>query len=139
MVAQQRKTIIDALVTQLETDVTDFGLVTDKVLHSATIPTDKYPACIIFEGGDRKRNNVTSSQDFILDVAIRILTKDEDQDDISRDLMEAVVDSINGDLTLGGTCIFADVMDGDPPVQWPAKQGVHIRDMLLFIHYRRDR
>lgn len=135
MPSQVRKTILDALVSQIDTDVAALNFVTREHRMSSDIADDEFPACVIWEGPTRLRHDITQETDIELDVACMIMVKDDP--DSAQDIWEAIIDSLNGDPTIGGTCLFCLARTGDPAIFWPVAGGTDFLSLGITITYRR--
>ena len=140
MASQNLKTIMAALVTQINTEVAAFGLVVDATRTSTEYTSSHYPVCEVLEGPSTPSDLITTYQLINQMIGIRILYKAKDTNtDASRDLQEGVIDAINSDLTIGGTCRFATLGESqwEAPLDWEAMEK-HERRFTFTIQYRRD-
>ena len=139
MTSQARKTILAALVSQIETEATGFSLVSydAQYHHSEGLSPSQFPACIIRDRRGRSDNFVSKTQGMILGLDINIMADGDTTDDELRDLYEAVIDAVNSDITIDGTCVKADWRSSDPPVIWP-KDTHKFFDLALDITYWRE-
>ena len=139
MTVQARKTILDAIVSRIETNIDDFNLVTAapdfQLLDD--IPVTSLPACIIESGSKTNDYTITSTFDYQLLVAIFIVCGTEAEDSDLYDLDEAVDDALNSDITLDGTCLWCLGVDSDPPRLWPRGTKKMIEKRVR-LRYRRD-
>lgn len=139
MTSQARKSILDALVIQIDTEVTDFNLVTDAPTFNmlGDIPETSLPACIIESGTREPSYEVTSTVDYKMLVAMFIVCSPSTTDDELYDLDEALLDAVHSDITLDGTCLWCKEVMSDPPRLWPRGDRKTIEQRIQ-ITYRRD-
>lgn len=139
MTQQSRKEILKALQDLIETNVTTFNYVDYKTEFQmfADIPHTDRPACIIESGTRQSRHNITSTHDNGLAIAIFIVGDPTMTDDDLYDLDEEVLDAINGNITLDGTCLYVLSTDADPPRLWP-RGDMKMIEQRIRVEYRRD-
>lgn len=136
MASQAIKDIKDALVDQINTEVPAFGLVTDDVRHSEEYGSGNYPVCIVRAGG-RKHDPFVSKSDWIdIELFIRIICKNSQDEGDLTDLYESAIDAINTDIQLNDTCIKAMTLNADPPIVWPRDEKF-IMDAMIIVTYER--
>lgn len=141
MTSQARKTILAALITQLS-QVNGINLVDSAYRYTDEIPDDKYPAILLTEKESVYPNVPTSLQFVRMTVEIELCTKNKEvngvaPEDISRDLHEAIIDKLNDDVTIGGTCRYFDFIGSEQPFYWRL-QGVFLVYLRIMVEYRRD-
>lgn len=134
-----RHAIMQALKTHLDSDLPDIRRVDDFPFNSNEIKEDEWPAISIIEGGHRVTRELTSTVDIELDVFIRIFHKGDDDLSKGRNIIDELISAIENNPQLDDQCISCLAIDGDPPIIWPVKNGVHIRDQIATIRYRRDK
>lgn len=137
MVVQAIKDIRDALVVQIETEVSAFNLVTDDVRHSEGYGSSSYPVCVVRAGNRRHSAFVTSPESIDIDIFIRIVGSEKTTADELTDLYESTVDALDTDLTIDDTCIKSQYVNADPPMLWPQDQKF-IMDAMITVTYWRD-
>jgi len=135
MATQALKTILAALVSQLDTDVGALNYVTDNAVEIDRIAPGKFPAAIITVGPSHISHAITSTNWITVLLNIRLATKSGQSE--LYDIWEAVLDSIADDPSIGGTCIKALVATSDPPVVWP-KGELFFGDCQVEVVYERD-
>lgn len=136
MASQSIKTIKAALVTQINTEVSDFNLVTDVLRHSDHYGSGKYPICIIRLGGFTHNKNLTRTESIDVQILISIIGKQTTTSDEIEDLYEATVDAINTDLTIGETCIHAMTAEAEAAAIYPRDQKFILNAMILCTYWR---
>lgn len=138
MTSMNRKDIIDGLVTIIDTNASAFESVTDEVRHSFTgIGATEFPVCEVSEGPTEPGGFVTKTEQLFMMTRARVYCDSSSSDDDLRDLSEAVVDAVNADTTLGGTCVVANFAGMTQPSYWPQDSFKTI-DVFFRIHYWRD-
>lgn len=137
MTSMARKTIIDALVTQIDTEVDAFNLVADEATHREELSPENFPVAKIKEGPTTPGGFVTKTEQLFLQVAVKILCDVDSEDDDLRDMVEATIDAVNTDTTLNGTCIVCNFNSVDEPQFWPLS-SYKTTDVFFDIHYWRD-
>lgn len=135
----ERHAIMTALRDHLASEMTSFRRVEDKPFNSNEIHEGQWPAISIYEGGHRVIRELTSTTDIVLDVFLRMFHKGDDDFILGRTAMDEMISAIEGNPQLDDQCISCLAIDGDPPILWPPKNGIHIRDQLIEIRYRRDK
>lgn len=136
MVSQAIKTIKAGLITQIETEVTDFNLVTDKLRMMDHYPSGEYPVCVVRIGNFTHNRNLTRTEGIDAQIIIAILGLESTTSDEIEDLYEATVDAINTDLTLGGTCIKALTFQAEPAQVFPRDQRFALIGMIMVSYWR---
>lgn len=114
MVAHARKTIINAAVTQIDTNTTGLT-VSDVALDHTKVADGSYPIVRVGRGQTNYNNFITVTQEGILTITVKVMAKAVTTDDQMDDFEQAIIDAINTDSTLGATCISCFVMNSDPP------------------------
>ncbi len=143
MASQTRDTIINALITQIDTQATALAFVGDAYYHTNDLNALQYPACLITEGASTYPNVPTSLQFVNMELRLEILNKSDvsltttDSQKVCRDLLESVVDAVNSDVTINGTCRYVDFIGSDQPFMW-SEQPVFVNFLRLIVQYRRD-
>lgn len=137
MVDQSKSEFFAALVKQIKDNVPDLKSVYDDVKHTSELAASDFPCCLVVEGGDVSRHNVTSTQDQAMNVFIRILADSDTSVDEFRDLDEAIIGAINSDSTVDGTCLHCHSENRDAPMLWEDTNKYATRRYLVI--YRRDR
>lgn len=128
-----------ALVSTLS-GVSGIYFVTDKPITSAQIRDDQYPCILLYEGPDVISYAITDTMAIIFQCGMRLYNKTSINDIYG--LMEAVLDALMDDITLGGTCVNLTVSDSDKPFPFEGEEG-HSNyetfwDRILRIEYRRS-
>jgi len=136
MASQSIKTIKAALVTQIDTEVDGFKLVTDVLRHSDHYGSGKYPICIIRLGGFAHNKKLARTESIDVQILISIIGKGTTTSDQLEDLYEATVDAINTDLTVGETCIHALTTEADMASVYPRDQKFILNAMILCTYWR---
>lgn len=114
MVAHLRKTIINAVVTQIDANTTGLT-VSDVPLDHTKVPDGAYPIVRVTRGRTTYNNFITATQEGFLTVDVRVMAKAVTTDDQMDDYEQDIIDAINTDSTLGETCLSCFVMGSDPP------------------------
>lgn len=87
--------------------------------------------------------DATGTTSIVVDEAIPDATGDGNilntisAEDESRDFHDAIVDKLNDDVTIAGTCRFFDFIGSEQPFYWKT-QPVFLVYMRIIIEYRRD-
>lgn len=87
--------------------------------------------------------DATGTTSIIVDEAIAdatvdgAITVEREPEDFSRDLHEAIIDKLNTDVTIGGTCRFFNFIGSEQPFYWRI-QDVFLVYLRIMIEYRRD-
>jgi len=136
MVVQARKTILNEMVSQIDAAVAAFGSVLEGPLGTNDLSNSAFPVCIVWPVGGAARSNVTPTQEFDTFFNVQIVVDSSSTTDTLLDLDEAVVDAINADVTLNGSCIFCDVRDDDTMLWKRGSNKYILRE--YFVQYRRD-
>lgn len=114
MVAHARKTIINAAVTQIDANTADLT-VSDVALDHTKVADGDYPIVRVERGTTNYNNFITVTQEGVLTIKVKVMAKAVTTDDQMDDFEQAIIDAINTDSTLGGTCISCFVLNSDPP------------------------
>ena len=139
MVLDERHAVMQALKAHLESELTGIRRVSDFPFNSNEIKEGEWPAISLIEGGHRIIRELTSTVDIELDVFIRVFHKGDDDLSAGRNIIDLLISTIEDSPQLNDQCISCLAIDGDPPITWPVKNGIHIRDQLVTIRYRRDK
>ena len=130
--------IFAEMVSIFQAGLPDIRFIEARPYQSQEIPDDQFPAISIVEGGSRVIRELTSTIDIEMDVFVRLFTKGDDDMAVGRNLDDQLISLIEGNPQLNDTCISSGVMAGDPPIQWPIRNQIHIYDRILTVKYRRD-
>ena len=139
MASQNRKDIIAALVSQIETEVTDLNLVTydSDYYHSEGLSPGQYPACIILDGPAQSGTMICKTQELVMDLKARVIADIDTSDDEVRDFFEAIVDAVNTDISLGETCLSCLWKSDELVSIWPSGTRKFM-DVAFAVTYWRD-
>lgn len=124
MTSQSIVDILQALVTAIETDVTDFKYVTYKPDNQMfmDIPNERMPACIIEVFQRTADHHVTAQTHYELFLGIVSIVPVNTDDDVLYALDEQIQDCLNNNVQLDDTCIYNLEAGSDPPRIWPRDQ-----------------
>ena len=136
MVSQAIKTIKAGLISQIQTEVTDFNLVTDRLRMLSDYPSGQFPVCVVRIGSFVHNRNLTRTEGIDAQIIIAILGLESTTSDELQDLYEATVDALNTDLTLGGTCIKALTNTAEQEQVWPTDQRFVLTSMIVVSYWR---
>ena len=137
MTSMNRKDIIAGLVTLLDAEVEGLGGVDAETRSVAELSESGYPHAIVIEGPTRAGGFVTKTEQLFMTLKVEIYCDSDSSDNDLRDLSEAVIDAVNSDLTLGGTCIICNFMSMGRPQFWPQDSFKYI-DVFFEVQYWRD-
>lgn len=139
---QDKHTIVNQLVTQIAalTDggappVALFKSVSTDELDSSQIGADMYPFLIVSPANDTQDYEMTNTVNIHMTVNLYFGTKDGEQNLYT--LEEAVLCSIAKNPTIAGTCILANLKDGEP-FMWERADNDWRSVRHIDILYRRD-
>jgi len=138
VLTDNRVDIFKELVSIVKAGLTDIKRVESYPLQSTEIEDNKFPAVSLIEGGTRVIRELGSHLDIELDIFVRIFVKDDQDLSVGRNFSDQFISLIEGNPQLNDTCIKADALGGDPPIQWPVKNEIHIYDKIMTVRYRRD-
>lgn len=136
MTSQAIKTIKAGLITQIQTEVSGFNLVTDRLRMLSDYPSGQFPVCVVRIGGFAHNRNLTRTEGIDAQIIIAILGLESTTSDQMQDLYEATVDAINTDLTLGDTCIKALTSTAEQSQEWPTDQRFVLISMIIVSYWR---
>lgn len=118
MVNQSKSEFFAALVKQIRDSVVELKSVYDDIKHTSELAAGDFPCCMVGDGGDVSVHNITSTQDQLINVIIQILADSDTNFDQLRNLDEAVMDAINQEHTINGTCLICKPMNRNAPTGW---------------------